>query len=153
TLCLHAGCDPFDVGSVSGDTTKSADAMIGAGDDDGGIDGGSNVDPNCIPAAAPNGNGNHNAGADCISANCHLPGQNGPGAPEFQLAGTLYTDKAGAAVVAGGTVVVTDANGTDIPLITASNGNFYTAQLITFPVAVKVSKCPTSMSMPDPVQQ
>lgn len=107
-------------------------------------------DPDCLPAAAPNGNGNHNAGANCSSQNCH----GGPGAaPNWTLAGTLYTDLAGTGVVAGGTLIFTDADNNEIQLVTASNGNFYTLEPVVFPVAVKASRCPNSLSMTAPIAE
>lgn len=65
----------------------------------------------------------------------------------FSLAGTLYTNAAGAAPLSAGTIVVTDANGVTLKLATAINGNFYTSALVALPVTVKASKCPDERAM------
>lgn len=97
----------------------------------------------CEEPAATLPNGNHNAGLACRS--CH----NGStvGAPTWTIAGTLYDSKAGTAPVAGATILVRDANGVERKLITASNGNFYTAEAVAFPVTVAASKCPDTKAM------
>lgn len=102
------------------------------------------ADPDCEPAAAPNGNGRHNAGVSCIESGCH----DGAGEPPlWTLAGTLYVDKEGTTPLAGGTLVFTDANDAEFKLKTAANGNFFTNDVIAFPIQVKASVCPNSLSM------
>jgi hypothetical protein len=87
--------------------------------------------------------GHHNAGLDCLS--CHT----GTGAaPHWYAAGTLYTTASGTAPVVGATVHITDAKGVEVKLITANNGNFWTATALTYPVQVKASLCPTTVMMP-----
>ena len=96
----------------------------------------------CEAAATTLPFGNHNAGAACLS--CHT----GTGAaPKWTIAGTIYTSSTGAAPLAGATMIITDATGAEIRLISASNGNFYTQQAVTFPVRVTASRCPDQRSM------
>jgi hypothetical protein len=90
--------------------------------------------------------GNHNAGASCLT--CH----NGTTAPQWTLAGTLYTSPAGAAPQPGATIIVTDANGTEVKIPTANNGNFWTTTKLTFPVTVAASECPNTEAMTAQVQ-
>ena len=59
------------------------------------------------------------------------------------MAGTLYTNKQGAAPVSGATIVVTDAANVTAKLITAADGNFYTSQALTGPFSIRASKCPS----------
>ncbi|MFT3693693.1 MAG: hypothetical protein QM831_11170 [Kofleriaceae bacterium] len=84
-----------------------------------------------------NTNGHHNPGQDCLNG-CHNHG--------FTLAGTLY-DATGTTALSGGSITVTDANGTTFDMIAQTNGNFYTSKAITFPVSVYASECPTSTPM------
>jgi hypothetical protein len=96
----------------------------------------------CEPPATVLPNGNHNAGANCQT--CH----NGNGAaPLWTVAGTIYRDLQGTAPVAGATIIVTDANGAELRLISASNGNFYTGAAVAFPVTVVASRCPDTQPM------
>ena len=103
------------------------------------------ADPDCEPAATPNGNGEHNAGSSCTDSDCH--DGNTANVPLWTLSGTMFLDLAGTTPLAGGTLIVTDANAQEIKLTTASNGNFYTGDAIAFPVQVKASRCPNSLSM------
>ena len=50
------------------------------------------------------------------------------------------------------TIHVVDAKGQSLSLVTALNGNFYTATPVTYPVQVKASLCPSTVSMVGPVQ-
>jgi len=93
----------------------------------------------CASAATPPGSGHHNAGQACIA--CHAAN----GGPTFTVAGTLY-DGAGAAL-AGATITIVDANGTQTPVVTTSNGNFYTSATLAFPVHVSASLCPATKPM------
>lgn len=129
-----AGDDPG-----GGDDTPGPDAAEAAGTPDSGA-----AAADCTPAAGTLPNGNHNAGLTCIQAGCH----NGAGVPpKWTIAGTVYTTLAGGAPVAGATVHVIDADGDELQLVTASNGNFYTAAPVTFPVTTRASKCPDSRPM------
>lgn len=132
------------VGDVSEGGPNVASDAAAAVTDGGGEADALAADPDCEPAATPNGNGQHNAGISCIVGGCH-DGASGP--PLWTLAGTLYTDLEGTTPLAGGTLIFTDANDQEIKLTTASNGNFYTGDAIAFPVKVKASRCPNSLSM------
>lgn len=124
-------------------------ACVGPAPDDvrAGTDAGGDPTPDaapveCEPAAATLPNGNHNAGLACLG--CH----NGTGLPpRWTLAGTLYDSRQGTAPISGATIVVTDADGVEHSLVTASNGNFYTSAAIAFPVTVRASKCPDTRAM------
>jgi hypothetical protein len=96
----------------------------------------------CDEAVAMAASGKHKPGEPCLS--CHRAG--GPG-PAFTLAGTAYTTLAGGTPVVGATVHVVDATGADVALVTARNGNFWTAQPFAFPVTVRASRCPETRPM------
>lgn len=85
--------------------------------------------------------GKHKPGEPCLT--CHT----GASAPRFTLGGTLYTGVANTTPVTGATIHVIDATGTDIPLVTALNGNFWTTRTIAFPVKVSASRCPDTKPM------
>jgi len=85
----------------------------------------------CRPATSANGNGHHNAGADCWQ--CH----------SFTVAGTLYSSASGGSAVAGATITVVDANNQTLDLVTGTNGNFYTNSSVAFPIKLYASSCPT----------
>jgi hypothetical protein len=93
----------------------------------------------CIPRASSQASGHHNAGSACLG--CH----GGGGAPTFSFAGTLY-DSAGNAVT-GATIEAVDANGQTVRVVSAQNGNFYTASPLTFPLTVRASGCPDDHPM------
>jgi hypothetical protein len=104
----------------------------------------------CDPLAAPSGDGRHNPGASCLTAGCHAPGSPGP---TFTAAGTLYATVAGGATVAGATIHLVGASGTDVPIVTADNGNFYTTQPIDFPASTYATLCPDVRPMVTPVDE
>ncbi len=131
-------------GCVVGDTAPwepAVDAAVEAPDADLGTPDSAPAAATCEPAATILPNGNHNAGEACLT--CH----DGTGAPLFTLAGTIYTSAAGTTPLAAATVVVTDANGLELKLASATNGNFYTSATIAWPVTVKASKCPDELQM------
>jgi hypothetical protein len=129
----------------------------GGGDGSGGGGGGGAADAapgeeDCEPAAAgPLESGNHNPGLSCITGGCH--DGNTAGVPRWRAAGTVYSAINGGAAVAGATVIVTDANGAELKLITAQNGNFWTEQNLAFPLRVGASKCPDTQQMLGTVDQ
>lgn len=141
TVCAAAACvvgdpEPRDLGSGSDDSPDAGE------------------DPDPSPDAPPQQvaceepaltvpNGNHNAGLDCLT--CH--DGNTLGAPTWTIAGTLYDSAAGTNPVSAATILVTDANGVELKLITADNGNFYTSEPVTFPLTVGASKCPDTKFM------
>jgi len=79
---------------------------------------------------------------------CHYQGGGGP---PFSYAGTLYTDIGGSAPVEGATIHLIDALGTDALVTTAANGNFWSFDLVTYPVVAFVSMCPSVIPMITPV--
>jgi hypothetical protein len=107
--------------------------------------GGGNVD--CVEPVATSDNGHHNAGLDCMG--CHGPGGS---APRWYAAGTLYTSADGSAPLAGATVTVKDANGQEVTIVTATNGNFWTDTQLAYPLTVKASRCPDTKAMVSSVQ-
>jgi hypothetical protein len=123
--------------------------------DDGGTGGGpagdmvTPNDPNCIAAATPTIDGHHNAGQACLQ--CH--DGNTAGANKFTAAGTIYDKLAlasGAQGLPGVTIEITDANGTKVSVVTASQGapgNFWTDQPLVFPLQVRASQCPANRPM------
>lgn len=139
--CL-AACGVGQVGV--GDDVSTPDAMIG-----------SNVDavPGCLPAVnGGGGDGHHNAGIGCITANCHgVP--LGPLAPQYSIGGTLFTTADGVGVD-GATIVVTDANNVTVMLTTrgiAGPGNFYSENLaLVPPFTVQATQCPSLKQMSTP---
>lgn len=97
----------------------------------------------CIKQVAPVTDGHHNAGLDCMS--CH--NANNPNISQFTAAGTLYTALVGGNAVAGATVEVTDSAGKVLPLLTGTNGNFYTEQPLQPPLIVRATACPADLHM------
>jgi hypothetical protein len=110
-------------------------------------------DPNCIAKAAPTIDGHHNAGMPCLQ--CH--DGNTAGANKFTAAGTVYDKLAlasGAQGLSGVTIEITDAAGTKVSVVTASQGapgNFWTDQTLVFPLQVRASRCPADRPMTDPL--
>jgi hypothetical protein len=92
--------------------------------------------------------GHHNEGLGCITSGCHDGGT--PAAPRWTVAGTLYRGD-GAATLSGGTIQLVDASGTEVTLVSAQNGNFWTSQAVMFPLTAKATACTESRSMPTPV--
>jgi hypothetical protein len=126
------------VGTVEGVPDPAADPGVDASADDPPVDA---ADVACRDAVTPVGSGEHNAGQACIA--CHA----GNAGPDFTLAGTLYTDAAGAAPLAGATITITDANGATFDMVSQQNGNFWTAEPLAFPVHVVASRCPDTQPM------
>ncbi len=129
-------------GNGSSDAGVAADAALPAAPAN---------DPNCIAKAAPVIDGHHNPGQACLG--CH--DGNTAGANKFTAAGTVY-DKlslaAGAQGLAGVTIEITDAAGTKLAVVTASQGaagNFWTDQPLVFPLQVRASQCPADRPMAD----
>jgi hypothetical protein len=132
---LAPGSDPIDAGR-SDDATPRADARIGLADA---------MLPDCVDATTPP-TPHHNAGQSCITAACHDGGGLG-GAPRWTIAGTLYTTNDGLLPVTGATVVVTDSAGVKTSVVTATDGSFWTAQGLTFPISLKATRCPDTRQM------
>ena len=104
--------------------------------------------PPCDPQATAVDDGHHNPGEDCLM--CHHQGGM-DGAPPFTFAGTLFDSTGGGSPVAGATVHVIDALGTDVAVLTGTNGNFYTLELVTYPVVAFASLCPDVRPMLAPI--
>jgi len=66
---------------------------------------------------------NHRPGQDCLT--CH--GGDGPGSPDFSIAGTIYSARNVLEPLAGASVVLTDAKGSTRSAVTNEVGNFYIA--------------------------
>jgi hypothetical protein len=143
TLC--AGCvgdyEPLDPGEES-PPGSSDDTMSPSGSDAGSSPASQDGAPLvCEQAVAAPGSGNHNAGLACLS--CHT----GLGdAPRWNLAGTLYAAN-GVTPIIGATIVIVDAVGTRLELVTKTNGNFFTGQPVVFPAHVHATRCPDTRSM------
>ncbi|MEZ4366167.1 MAG: hypothetical protein R2939_07745 [Kofleriaceae bacterium] len=112
-----------------------------------GADAGPPRDAGPCEAAATPILGHHNPNTSCISAGCHADASGGI----FTVAGTLSATAAGGAPVPGATVIVTGADAVEHRLVTGDNGNFYTGVQIAFPATVRVSKCPDTAVMSQPV--
>jgi len=143
--------------SSTGGPADNPQQSSGGPTDDGGTAGAGDMatpnDPNCIAKAAPVIDGHHNAGMACLQ--CH--DGNTAGANKFTAAGTVY-DKlslaAGAQGLSGVTIEITDANGTKVSVVTASQGapgNFWTDQALVFPLTVRASACPADRPMTETV--
>lgn len=101
----------------------------------------------CDPIEAPGADGHHNPGQACQA--CHGPGG---GAPTFTASGTIYDGIDGVAV-AGATIHLIDADGNDVSMISAANGNFWTTQAVAFPLTTHASACPDTRPMISPVTE
>jgi hypothetical protein len=147
-LVLASACT---VGSIEGSGVpgptptggggEMPDAAAGGGvsPDAAPVGGGGADASNCKTAVTANlTSGHHNAGQDCMQG-CHNHG--------FTLSGTLYASANGGTPVTGGTITVTDAKGVTFDMVTQLNGNFWTANAITFPITVVSSLCPNTNAM------
>jgi hypothetical protein len=102
--------------------------------------------PACDDRVATAVTGEHHPGRDCML--CHAAGGDGP---TFTLGGTLYADVAGTAPLDGAAVHVLAADGQEIVMETALNGNFWTTAPLAFPVTTWASACPDVRPMVTPV--
>ncbi|NVB79086.1 MAG: hypothetical protein HOV81_11865, partial [Kofleriaceae bacterium] len=107
-----------------------------------------NESSECEPLDVESPSGHHNEGRSCIEGGCHDGGT--PQAPQWTAAGTLFRDRAGSSPLAGGTIELVDAQGVTVTLVSAQNGNFWTAQPLVFPLTSKASGCSESRTMPTP---
>lgn len=138
-LALGGAC------TTGGDEGGAADANPNTPDS---VPGAPDANPDCVPSATPPNNGKHKAGDSCNESGCH-DGNGSP--PKWTLAGTLYTAKSGQTIVAGATMKFTDANDKVVTVVTSENGNFYTAEAVTFPVTVVSTRCPNLVEKTDHV--
>ena len=93
---------------------------------------------NCKNKVTSVGSGHHNPGQDCQQG-CHNHG--------FTLSGTLFASSTSTTPVSGASITVKDANGVTFDMVTQADGNFYTANAVTFPVTVVASMCPSTHAM------
>jgi mono/diheme cytochrome c family protein len=80
----------------------------------------------------------HRPGQHCTT--CH--GGDGPGDPQWSVAGTIFAYKGQTKPEVGATVTVTDKNGAQIVLTTNEAGNFYVEKDVwnpAYPLHVKIS--------------
>ena len=99
-------------------------------------------EPDCEPEQTPTGSEGHQAGTDCMS--CH---DSMTGSRRWTVAGTLYSDASGSSPVSGATIIVNDAAGAALRLVTHPNGNFSTNEAVELPLSVAASLCPDSAEM------
>jgi hypothetical protein len=104
--------------------------------------------PPCDLPATPTGDGHHHPGEECLM--CHHQGGMDM-APPFTFAGTIYDGPGGTTPVAGATFHLIDALGTDVIVQSQTNGNFYSTDLLTFPVIAFASACPDVKPMVTPI--
>lgn len=102
--------------------------------------------PPCDPPVAATTDGHHHPGEDCLM--CHYQGGGGP---PFTFGGTLFTDSGGTSPLVGGSFHLIDANGTDVVVTSQTNGNFWSTDLVTFPVVAFGSLCPDVVPMLGPL--
>jgi hypothetical protein len=107
----------------------------------------SNVEaPPCDEAATPASDGHHHPGEDCLM--CHHQGGEGP---PYTFAGTVYDGPGGTTPKPGVTFHLIDALGTDVIVTSQTNGNFWSTDLVTFPVVAFGSLCPDVVPMLTPL--
>jgi hypothetical protein len=108
--------------------------------------------PLCTEPTTPNATLHHNepdydyvqtAGAGCMGQ-CH----NGTLGPTFTAAGSLWNRySAGGDPVAGATIVVIDAQGEIVEMVTNEVGHFWTDLPLTPPIRTYATACPDAMPM------
>jgi hypothetical protein len=104
----------------------------------GGPDGGFQVSaPACDPVQATTTDGHHYPGDDCMM--CHRQG--GTGTP-YTLGGTIYADSGGKTPAAGVVLHFIDATGSDLTVVSQTDGNFWSTAPLTPPVISFASLCP-----------
>lgn len=97
-----------------------------------------------VTTPIPGTDGHHNASLDC-QGGCHDHG--------FTVSGTLYADPAGQTAMIGAHITVTDMMGKKVDMVTqpagagGGAGNFYTTEVLVFPVTVRASGCPNHSDM------
>lgn len=87
----------------------------------------------------------HRPGQPCNT--CH--GGNGPGSPEFSVAGTVYTTPDATEAAQGVRITITASDGSTITLVSNSVGNFYATKeewYGPFPMKVQVDGAKTQMT-------
>jgi hypothetical protein len=105
------------------------------------------IEPPACLDVQPAGEGHHHPGEDCLM--CHHQGGDGP---PFTFGGTLFTSSGGTKEVVGATLHLIDAAGTDVVVTTSKNGNFWSTDLVTFPVVAFATLCPDVKPMIAPLE-
>ena len=161
SLCVLLAAAACEVGVVEssggvGSGTPTPDGGGGSpgdGDGSGGgggatpdAGGGVNAAQNCEVDLAGLPSGKHNAGAICRE--CH----DGSPAPNWTIAGTIYTTVDADGPLPGATIEITDADGKVLTLKSALNGNFWTPEALTFPLTVRATRCDADETMPTQVE-
>lgn len=147
---LLAGCTAGEVATRSAEGGGSEGPDGGAGDPVGGgggggemYDAGTVAESDCDePVVSGLASGEHRPGETCLD--CH---DGGGGAPQWTVAGTIYTSLTGGTALPGATIHLTDAAGSEIILVSAQNGNFWTQEAVQFPIRVRASSCPDDRLM------
>jgi hypothetical protein len=135
---------PFAISCTVGQSNQGDDDGTGI---DGGDDGSDGNTADCDPAVTEGlPAAHHNPGLACATAGCHAEPV-GLNAPAYTAAGTVYVDVGGSAPVSGATVRLIDANDTEVVIVTASDGNFWTEQALVFPINAQASRCPDNVAM------
>lgn len=98
--------------------------------------------PACDPIQATTSDGHHHAGEECLM--CHHQG--GTGTP-YTVAGTIYADSGGKQPAAGVVLHLIDASGTDITVVSQTDGNFWSIDPVMPPVLAFASSCPNVVPM------
>ena len=98
--------------------------------------------PACDSLQATTSDGHHHPGEECLM--CHHQG--GTGTP-YSVAGTIYKDAGGKTAAAGVVVHLIDASGTDITVVSQTNGNFWSVDPVMPPVLAFASSCPDVVPM------
>lgn len=130
-------------GPSAGDDGGAPASAPGLGGAPAPSDGGGAADlaTSCIPLTQAQSSGHHNAGTACLG--CH----DGNNATRWTAAGTLYNAVSGGSAIAGATIVLTDANGQQVQIVSSTNGNFYTQTALAYPVTARASGCPSDVPM------
>lgn len=143
--------------ACTGNLETGAPGPVGTADDDGpdagttapvddvGVDAGVSQLA-CDDPVDTQARGEHNPGQACNA--CHAA----EGERIFTAAGTIYDALVSDVPVVGATVHLVDANGKEVTLVTALNGNFYTEEPLVYPVKTWAGKCPDVEEMFAPVQ-
>jgi hypothetical protein len=88
----------------------------------------------------------HRAGQPCTT--CH--GGDGPGDPQFVVAGTVFTTRGSTEALVGANIVITDSHGDSRTILSNIAGNFYIESdnwSPTFPLSVSINANGTTKNM------
>ena len=131
-----AACTPGVIDGPGGSNMNGPDGGGGGGGaSDGSVSSDGSAAFACRNKVTVVGDGHHNAGQDCQQG-CHNHG--------FTLSGTVY---AGTTALSGASITVVDAANKTFDMVSQANGNFYTANAVTFPITVTASSCPDVKAM------